>query len=363
MSLVDLRSDTFTRPTAAMRAAMAGAEVGDDVCGEDPTVRRAGGEGRRAARQGGGAVRAERHDGEPDRAAPALPSRRRGDRRARRAHAPLRIGRGRGLGGRAVRRGRRRRRDVHRRRRRGGGAARRSQPAAHAAGRGREHAQPRRRPRLAARAARRRSSRAPAPAGCALHLDGARIWNAAVATGVPERELAAPFDTVSVCFSKGLGAPVGSVIAGGARRCRTRAPLPQDAGRRHAPGRHPVRGGAVRARAPPRAARRRSRQRAPPRRRPGGRSRASASTPDKIDTNIVIFEVTGVPSAELAAADRGERRAPRTRSRPRGCAPSPTSTSTRPASIARSPPSAPRSRVDGMDTPAEAPAAAATPSS
>ena len=69
MSLVDLRSDTVTRPTPAMREAMAGAEVGDDVYGEDPDGARAGGAGRRAARQGGGAVRAERHDGEPDRAA------------------------------------------------------------------------------------------------------------------------------------------------------------------------------------------------------------------------------------------------------------------------------------------------------
>ncbi len=47
-----------------------------------------------------------------------------------------------------------------------------------------------------------------------LHLDGARIWNAAVATGKSERELAAPFDSVSVCFSKGLGAPVGSALVG-----------------------------------------------------------------------------------------------------------------------------------------------------
>ncbi|HUH01061.1 MAG TPA: low-specificity L-threonine aldolase [Kofleriaceae bacterium] len=49
-----------------------------------------------------------------------------------------------------------------------------------------------------------------------LHLDGARLWNAAAATGDPERELAADFDTVSVCLSKGLGAPVGSVLAGSA---------------------------------------------------------------------------------------------------------------------------------------------------
>ena len=46
------------------------------------------------------------------------------------------------------------------------------------------------------------------------HLDGARLWNASVATGLSERELAAPFDSVSVCFSKGLGAPVGSALAG-----------------------------------------------------------------------------------------------------------------------------------------------------
>jgi len=50
--------------------------------------------------------------------------------------------------------------------------------------------------------------------GLGLHLDGARLWNAAVATGLSERELAAPCDTVSVCFSKGLGAPVGSALAG-----------------------------------------------------------------------------------------------------------------------------------------------------
>jgi len=50
--------------------------------------------------------------------------------------------------------------------------------------------------------------------GMKSHLDGARIWNAAVATGASERELAAGFDSISVCLSKGLGAPVGSVVAG-----------------------------------------------------------------------------------------------------------------------------------------------------
>lgn len=48
--------------------------------------------------------------------------------------------------------------------------------------------------------------------GIALHLDGARIWNAHAASGVPFTEYAKYFETVSVCFSKGLGAPVGSMM-------------------------------------------------------------------------------------------------------------------------------------------------------
>jgi threonine aldolase len=50
--------------------------------------------------------------------------------------------------------------------------------------------------------------------GLALHLDGARLFNAAVATDLPARDIAQFFDSVSVCFSKGLGAPVGSVLVG-----------------------------------------------------------------------------------------------------------------------------------------------------
>ncbi len=50
--------------------------------------------------------------------------------------------------------------------------------------------------------------------GLALHLDGARMFNAAVALGVAPREVARHFDSVSVCLSKGLGAPVGSVLLG-----------------------------------------------------------------------------------------------------------------------------------------------------
>ncbi|GAA3336724.1 GntG family PLP-dependent aldolase [Curtobacterium pusillum] len=54
--------------------------------------------------------------------------------------------------------------------------------------------------------------------GIALHLDGARLWNAHVASGTPLPELAAGFDTVSVCLSKGLGAPVGSVLVASRER-------------------------------------------------------------------------------------------------------------------------------------------------
>ncbi|MFC1502475.1 threonine aldolase family protein, partial [bacterium] len=47
-----------------------------------------------------------------------------------------------------------------------------------------------------------------------MHLDGARLWNASVATGISMKEYASYFDSVSVCFSKGLGAPIGSLVVG-----------------------------------------------------------------------------------------------------------------------------------------------------
>lgn len=62
--------------------------------------------------------------------------------------------------------------------------------------------------------------------GLKSHLDGARLWNASVASGMELQPMVARFDSVSVCFSKGLGAPVGSALAGShqfieqARRCR-----------------------------------------------------------------------------------------------------------------------------------------------
>jgi threonine aldolase len=54
----------------------------------------------------------------------------------------------------------------------------------------------------------------------AMHLDGARLMNAVVASGIPARDWALHFDTVSICFSKGLGAPVGSAVAGSADAIR-----------------------------------------------------------------------------------------------------------------------------------------------
>jgi threonine aldolase len=59
--------------------------------------------------------------------------------------------------------------------------------------------------------------------GLWLHLDGARIWNAHIASGLSLPELVQPFDSVSVCFSKGLGAPIGSMILGSSEfveKCR-----------------------------------------------------------------------------------------------------------------------------------------------
>lgn len=66
------------------------------------------------------------------------------------------------------------------------------------------------------------------PLGLRAHMDGARLWNASVATGIPEADFVQGMDSVSVCFSKGLGAPIGSALVGSkdfieeARRIRKR---------------------------------------------------------------------------------------------------------------------------------------------
>ena len=224
---VDLRSDTVTRPTAAMRRALAEAEVGDDVFGDDPTVialerRVAALAGMEAAlfvpsgtmgnqlavhvlthpadevlleaeshiyfyEQGGIAtnsgclahpVRGERGVLPLDAIVAALR-----DENDHVARVTLVCAE-----------------NTHNR---DGGAI-----------------VPLERLRALAALARER--------GLRVHLDGARLWNASVATGVPIADWAATADTLMMCFSKGLGAPVGSILVGraehihAARRARKR---------------------------------------------------------------------------------------------------------------------------------------------
>lgn len=209
--MIDLRSDTVTRPSPAMLAAMSAAETGDDVWGDDPTVQRLQ------------AVTAGRAGKE---AALFFPSGTQSNLAALMAHC------GRGdeyLVGQLA----------HTYRHEGGGAAVlgsiQPQPIEHAP----DGSLPLERiaaaikPRDPHFACTRllalentfhgkvlpadyvRAATALAhQRGLATHLDGARAFNAAVASGVSLRDICAGFDSVSLCFSKGLGAPVGSVLAG-----------------------------------------------------------------------------------------------------------------------------------------------------
>jgi threonine aldolase len=218
--MIDLRSDTVTKPTPAMRAAMAAAEVGDDVYGEDPTVNEL--EARTAALLGKEAavfvptgtmsnqiavrVQTEPGDAALVEATSHVDVNEGGGAAAISGVSIVPIRAGRGVVSAT---------DVDA----GVGVAHRFKPATlsapvrllcventHNAGGGTvwslDAVQ-------SVCAAGRRH-------GLALHLDGARLWHATAAAGVAEREFAAPFDTVNVCFSKGLGAPVGSALAGSA---------------------------------------------------------------------------------------------------------------------------------------------------
>ena len=211
LAVVDLRSDTVTRPTPAMRSAMAAAAVGDDVFGDDPTVNTL--QARIAALLG-------------FEAALFMPSGTASNLCALLAHC------GRGdeyLVGQLA----------HTYRYEGGGGAVlggiQPQPITQQPDGTLDLAELEAaikpddlhfaRSRLLAlentwngqalplgyldaaiTLARRR--------GLATHLDGARLFNAALASGVPAARLAQGFDSVSVCFSKGLGAPVGSALCG-----------------------------------------------------------------------------------------------------------------------------------------------------
>ena len=217
---VDLRSDTVTRPDAGMRAAMAAAEVGDDVYGEDPTVlalqeRVAGLLGKEAALFCvSGSLANLLATTSLVRPGQELLC----EARAHIARAEL--GAHAAVGGLTTRTW--------------------SNPRGHvdlvALA---ELADPDAGPHLVSTAAisventhnfaggtvqpveQLRALRAWADrAGLGLHCDGARLWNAAAATGLAPSELAAPFDMVSVCLSKGLGAPIGSLVAGPADAIR-----------------------------------------------------------------------------------------------------------------------------------------------
>ncbi len=211
MPLIDLRSDTVTQPTAAMREAMMAAELGDDVYGEDPTVNRlevwlanelgfeaalfvptgtmsnllglmahcergdeyiVGQQAHTYKYEGGGAavlgsIQPQPIEGEAD-----------GSLDLSRVEAAIKQD------------------DFH--------FARTRLLALENTMQGKVL------PLDYLAAARELTRRR----GLSLHLDGARLYNAAVKLGVPAREITQHFDSVSVCLSKGLGAPVGSVLCG-----------------------------------------------------------------------------------------------------------------------------------------------------
>jgi threonine aldolase len=212
--MFDLRSDTVTRPTAAMREAMAQAEVGDDVYREDPTVRRLE---ERAAEIVGKEAALFVPSGTMANQIALLCHCGRGDEViiGQGAHcAYYESGAGAAWAGAQFEQvgqgGLFTAEDLE--------AA--IKPGAYYLTRTRLVALENTHNRAGGRIFPQNDAIAIAEtarrAGLGLHLDGARIWNAATATGKSVATLCEPFDTVSVCFSKGLGAPVGSAICGSA---------------------------------------------------------------------------------------------------------------------------------------------------
>lgn len=211
MAHIDLRSDTVTKPTPGMRAAMAAAEVGDDVYGEDPTVNRLEA---LAAELLGKEAALFVCSGTQSNLLGVMAHCERGDEYL--------VGQ-----------------QAHTYKYEGGGAAVlgsiQPQPidneadgtldldkVAQAIKPDDPHFA---RTRLLCLENTHggkvlpfdylaRAERLARDAGLGMHLDGARLFNAAVKLGVPARELARHFDSVSICLSKGLGAPVGSVLCG-----------------------------------------------------------------------------------------------------------------------------------------------------
>lgn len=212
---IDLRSDTVTRPTEEMRRAMAGAEVGDDVFGEDPTVndlqeRAADVLGKEAGlfvptgSMGNqvclGALSRPGDEVVCDAGAHFLHY----EGGSIAAHLGLVA---RPLPGRNGVIGADQVASVVR-----GGSALFPRTAVVAIENTHNAAGGRIFPMEEARAI----AKVCADAGVAVHLDGARIFNAQAATGTPAREWAECADVVTFCFSKGLGAPIGSMVCGSA---------------------------------------------------------------------------------------------------------------------------------------------------
>jgi threonine aldolase len=213
--VVDLRSDTVTRPSAGMREAMATAEVGDDVFGDDPTVARL--EARVAEMFGHEAALFAPSGTMANQIALQLVVRPGGELLAGAdAHVLVyEMGAAAAIGGISSRTwgsvGANIDPDAIAAMFRGPGGY---TVATHAVAVEQTHnlggggVVP-----LATLQALRDVTQA---AGVALHCDGARIWHAHVADGVPLHEYGPLFDTMSVCLSKGLGAPVGSLVIGSA---------------------------------------------------------------------------------------------------------------------------------------------------
>lgn len=210
--IIDLRSDTVTRPTTAMRAAMASAEVGDDVFGEDPTVRALE---ERAAELTGKEAALFVPSGSMANLIAQMVWVRRGDEVivGQDAHVVLyEVGSGAAIAG------------VQYQVVPGDGLLdaasvdrRIKKPTFHTPGTGLVSVEnthnmaggvPYEPERLHAigEVCRAKHIR--------VHMDGARVFNASVATGVPVEALARAVDSISFCLSKGLGAPVGSLLCG-----------------------------------------------------------------------------------------------------------------------------------------------------
>jgi threonine aldolase len=134
--------------------------------------------------------------------------------------------------------------------------------------------------------------------GLGLHLDGARLWNAHVASGIELAELAAGFDTVSVCLSKGLGAPIGSVLASSAERIAEARVWRK----RYGGGMRQV---GILAAAGLFALENNLKRLADDHDRAGRLAAELGSEPELTETNIVVLGVPDAPSVAAAAAANG----------------------------------------------------------